>query len=150
MDSIDIVLNNLSSSQIALLITSSCIQFLIILGYLRAYITKKPTIQILLFPLLFLCLILTSISFGLRPNTQISTEKEKKTGFKMKYINSQIFLYSIVITILCILILVHFFIKNLLSYKNIIHFWTVFLIFITIILSTGLIYTHGNEYELSI
>lgn len=150
MESIDIILNNLSSSQIALLITSSCIQFIILLGYVRTYITKKSTLQIILVPLLFLCLILTSISFGLRPNAEIITEKERRTDGKMKYINSQIYLYSIIVIIFSILILAHFFMKNLLLYKNTIHFWTVFLILISIILSTGLIFIHGNEYEITI
>lgn len=150
MESVDIILNNLSSSQIALLITSSCIQFIILIGYLRTYITQKSTLQITLVPLLFLCLILTSISFGLRPNAEIITEKEKRTGSTMKYINSQIFLYSIVVIIFSILILVHFFMKNLLPYKNTIHFWTVFLIFVSIILSTGLIFVHGNKYDITI
>ena len=150
MESVDIILNNLSSSQIVLLITSSCIQFIILIGYLRTYITQKSTLQITLVPLLFLCLILTSISFGLRPNAEIITEKEKRTGSTMKYINSQIFLYSIVVIIFSILILVHFFMKNLLPYKNTIHFWTVFLIFVSIILSTGLIFVHGNKYDITI
>ena len=115
MESVDIILNNLSSSQIALLITSSCIQFIILIGYLRTYITQKSTLQITLVPLLFLCLILTSISFGLRPNAEIITEKEKRTGSTMKYINSQIFLYSIVVIIFSILILVHFFYEKFIT-----------------------------------
>lgn len=149
MNSVDIVLNSLSTSQIALLITSSCIQVLILLGYIRSFITKKSTLQVILFPFLFLCLILTSISFGIRPDVKIkNNEGESKEIYEMKYINMQIFIYTIIIIIFCILILVHYFIKNLLPYKNTIHFWTVFLICISIILSVGLIFIHGNQAEI--
>lgn len=150
MNSVNIILNNLSSSQIALLITSSCIQFLILLGYLRTYINQKSNLQILLFPLIFLCLILTSISFGLRPNSEVIKENEKRTGVTMNYTNTQIYMYSIITVIFCLLILVHFFMKNLLPYKKTIHFWTVFLLFVTIIISSGLIFIHGNEFKISI
>lgn len=151
MNSVDIILNSLSTSQIALLITSSCIQILILLGYIRSFITKKSTLQVILFPLLFLCLILTSISFGIRPDVKIkNNEGESKEIYEMKYINIQIFMYIIIIIIFCILILAHYFIKNLLLYKNTIHFWTVFLICISIILSVGLISIHGNQAEIYI
>ena len=98
-------INQINSSQIGLIITSICFQLFILLGYIRSILLKDNELSFFIIPLIFIALLMISISFGIRKNHSWTN-----------------FLFYLIITVLLsILLLLHFFKRKLLQYKSIIH-----------------------------
>lgn len=115
-----IIKKQISSSQIALLITSLCFQILIVLGYIRSIILKDRELKFFMIPFLFIALLMESISFGIRKNDSDKSLKE-------------FILYLMITIFLSIILLFHFFIRRFLKYKSNIHTWSFLLLLFSIL-----------------
>ena len=114
-----IIKNQIKSSQIGLIITSICFQLFILLGYIRSILLKDNELSFFIIPLIFIALLMISISFGIRKNNS--------------WIN---FLFYLIITVLLsILFILHFFKRKLLQYKSIIHNSSILFLISSIVLT---------------
>lgn len=112
-------INQIKSSQIGLIITSICFQLFILLGYIRSILLKDNELSFFIIPLIFIALLMISISFGIRKNNS--------------WIN---FLFYLIITVLLsILFILHFFKRKLLQYKSIIHNSSILFLISSIVLT---------------
>ena len=114
-----IIKNQINSSQIGLVITSICFQLFIFLGYIRSILLKDKELSFFIVPLLFIALLMISISFGIRKNNSWTN-----------------FLFYLIITVLLsILFILHFFKRRFLKYKVYIHNISIILLISSIVLS---------------
>lgn len=121
MDIDKIVKSQTFSSQISLIVTSICFQLLVLIGYIRSILLKEKELTFFVSPLLFISILMISISFGLRKNNEGKS--------------SDLIIYILLTFFLSILLLVHFFYRKLLRYKTKIHSWSLVLLFFCILLS---------------
>ena len=105
-----------------LIISSLSFQLVIMIGYIRSIILKDKELTFFIVPLLFISLLMNSISFGTRDDDKKKSKEE--------------FIFYLIITILLsIIFIMHFFKRKLIKYKKKIHQCSIIFLLISIVMS---------------
>ena len=137
-------MNKFDATQKCLMIISLCTQLLIFLNYIFIYRTKKVKFIHLIFPALFLILVLSSVSLGLEVKDEENTGQEEDIDIDSKLNGHQRGMYIKIIVFTTILMVGHFtqFFSN--KKNKVIHFTTCLFGLIILIFTIGLIDTHSK------